>query len=698
MASSNGGQHSPQRTLIVSKSGAKEDHTFDSYIEKLKDPHCKQPYVVMHPVLLKPIFCSHCRRWVRQEDLSTPAKDRLSSDSPADIEQELPVRRANDLALEGRSCLSCAQEICKMTRYLQDPAPASWGGDTPLHQAAVSRNLPIFCHLITLVGKENGGHGLAVLALRKTNDRKETALHVAIRTGDRDMVELMLWVDPQLAQIECHDTSAIYLAVSLGRKDIAEALHDASSATCSVVSYSGPSDQNALHAAVLHGGAMTKEVLRWNPDLVTRQDRNGSSPLHFAVSVVQGPYVVVTLCGKRHVYGEKNQPTRQLLDADSSMAYREDNEGLFPVHIAAMGNHTVSILILLRRCPGCMGLRDRQGRTLLHVAVQNKASIVVRGVCESERFAPILNIRDKDGNTALHLAVDAQDIWMVCVLLRNRAVCLELSNMKGQTALDVAKSRIRQGFFYAGNPDKEIYKTLVTLGAKHGTLNWDRLVKNRIPQPGGPKADDDEHARKEADKLLEKEESDKLTSSTQTLGIGSVLIATVTFGASFALPGGNIADGSPTLAGKWYFDAFVVANTLAFICSSAAIVGLMYSGMAMVTLPFRRFHFNTSLFFASSSVTCLTAAFALGIYLLLAPVARSTAILICAICPLVLIYKNMEFLRGRALVSVPMRRRRGFRVWLVSTARLVLFGLVVELWPFAVIFGWAGHLRQRRHG
>jgi hypothetical protein len=43
--------------------------------------------------------------------------------------------------------------------------------------------------------------------------------------------------------------------------------------------------------------------------------------------------------------------------------------------------------------------------------------------------------------------------------------------------------------------------------------------------------------------------------STHALGIGSVLIATVAFGANFALPGGYRADdhpngGTPTLAGR----------------------------------------------------------------------------------------------------------------------------------------------------
>ncbi|RCV39991.1 hypothetical protein SETIT_9G015700v2 [Setaria italica] len=682
MASSNGGQPAPQMTL-VSMAGAREDHTFASYIEQRKHRHGRQS-MVMYPMLRR-VFCRHCRRWSRGEDHTlTPCLV-----SSHDVEQvPEPV---DELALEVRSCFRCAQEICEKTRYLRDEAPASRGRDTPLHQAARSRNLTMFCHLVTLVGEE-GGHGLVVQALRKTNDRKETALHVAVRIGDRDMVELMLWVDPQLGQIACHYISPIYLAVSLGRKDIAEALHDASG-PCHIVSYSGPSGRNALHAAVLHGDEMTKSVLAWSEDL-TKQDNNGSTPLHFAVSVQQRPFISFGIFGT-YTWSEK-VPTWQLLDADSSMAYREDDQGLLPVHIAAMTNQNIAIRILLRRCPGCMGLRDEQGRTFLHVAVQNKASRVVSTACKLKQCAPIMNIQDEDGNTALHLAVDNQNISMVIRLLRNQHVCLNLRNAEGQTELDLARSRIREGFFFRWNPDKVIYRMLVALGAKHGNdYRWDRLLQNRFK----PKAGDDAEARK----LLEKEESDKLTSSTQTLSIGSVLIATVTFGASFALPGGNIADdhpngGSPTLAGRWYFDAFVVANTLAFLCSSLATVGLMFSGMGMVTLPFRRLHFNISLLFASSAVTSLTAAFALGVYMVLAPVARSTAIAICAISPVVLLYRSAQDLWRIALVSGILYRRRGLPVWLMYSVQAVFGQFVLHLWPFAVIFGWAGYLRERRHG
>lgn len=200
----------------------------------------------------------------------------------------------------------------------------------------------------------------------------------------------------------------------------------------------------------LHFAEMTANVLAWNKDLTNKQDENGSTPLHFAVSVErQCPWIYFWI----YHYGLLKHaltPTWHLLDADSSMAYQEDYEGLFPVHIAARTNQYGTICILLLRCPGCMGLRDKQGRTFIHIAVQNKASKVIRVACYSKQCAPIMNIQDKNGNTALHLAVDVQNLSMVMALLGNRNVCLNLRNNKGQTALDLARSRIREGFFFTG--------------------------------------------------------------------------------------------------------------------------------------------------------------------------------------------------------------------------------------------------------
>jgi hypothetical protein len=52
--------------------------------------------------------------------------------------------------------------------------------------------------------------------------------------------------------------------------------------------------------------------------------------------------------------------------------------------------------------------------------------------------------------------------------------------------------------------------------------------------------------------------------------VGSVLIVTMTFGVTFAVPGGYIADdhnngGTPILARRYAFDALIASNTLAFV-------------------------------------------------------------------------------------------------------------------------------------
>jgi hypothetical protein len=190
----------------------------------------------------------------------------------------------------------------------------------------------------------------------------------------------------------------------------------------------------------------------------------------------------------------------------------------------------------------------------------------------------------------------------------------------------------------------------------------------------------------------EEKESEKLTNTTQTLGIASVLVATVTFGAILAIPGGYKADdhfngGTPTLAGRYTFDAFIMANTIAFICSVLSTINLMFSGMHMVGLRLRFGHFVICLFLAFSSVTSLGAAFALGMFLVLAPVARWTAITICAMMMIASLCFYADLLNG-ASVARALYVRRGN--WVLSCiARVFLFRTLMIYWPCVIIFGWA---------
>lgn len=214
-----------------------------------------------------------------------------------------------------------------------------------------------------------------------------------------------------------------------------------------------------------------------------------------------------------------------------------------------------------------------------------------------------------------------------------------------------------------------------------------------------------DYESKELERLKDKTQTDyesrereNLKDTTQTRCIGSVLIATVTFGATFAIPGGYRADdhangGTPTLAGRYAFDAFMMANTLAFICSVIATLGLMYSGTSTIKLWSRQFYLLTSGYFMVPSVTSLTAAFALGAYMVLAPVAYRTAIAICVMSPLVVLYGLVEFWLKWALLARPLCIRMGTIRALRMFARIFVSDMLITFWPFIFIFIWPAYAR-----
>jgi ankyrin repeat protein len=86
-----------------------------------------------------------------------------------------------------------------------------------------------------------------------------------------------------------------------------------------------------------------------------------------------------------------------------------------------------------------------QETTLLHLAIQCAEFPVIERVLatavQSERKpATVLNARDKDGNTPLHIASKLGRVPVVRALLEQDGINDAISNLKGETALDVAYS------------------------------------------------------------------------------------------------------------------------------------------------------------------------------------------------------------------------------------------------------------------
>lgn len=167
----------------------------------------------------------------------------------------------------------------------------------------------------------------------------------------------------------------------------------------------------------------------------------------------------------------------------------------------------------------------------------------------------------------------------------------------------------------------------------------------------------------------ETHEMDQVKEGTESLCIGAALIATVTFGASFAMPGGYRADdhsngGAPTLVGRYAFNAFTVANALAFSFSAMATISLMFSGSPMVRLQTRKLHLNTAYQLMLISVTSLVTAFALGIYTMLAPVAHKTAVAVCVLSSLILLYQSLQAALNISNLIGSLWIRTNFNQWL----------------------------------
>jgi hypothetical protein len=231
--------------------------------------------------------------------------------------------------------------------------------------------------------------------------------------------------------------------------------------------------------------------------------------------------------------------------------------------------------------------------------------------------------------------------------------------------------------------EAQICSTLRVVGAVKGVRRRDPLENNTI-------------ARVKHD---ESTKTEVLKDNTGTLCIWSVLITTVTFGATFAVPGGYIADdhnhgGSPVLARRYAFDAFIVSNTLAFVFSTMATISLMYSGSPLLNPRSRRMHLRTAFYLLLNSITSLAAAFALGAYVVLAPVSHKTAVATCVLSSLVLLYLKLEFsLRGLLLLP-PLRIRKGLIwAWVFSPA-VILGNMLHENWPLIVIFSWAAYANR----
>ncbi|CAL5050761.1 unnamed protein product [Urochloa decumbens] len=595
---------------------------------------------------------------------------------------------------DGQEFVRCAKMIVRDKECKQGGAAAKLQvlqaqnnqGDTPLHCAAGAGNAEMVSCLVDLAGE--GGERAVKDLLRKQNHCGETALHKAVRAAQNNKAcaDKLLSRDSELARIP-PGASPLYLAVWLGEMEIARHLLDKSRGN---LSYSGPHGQNVLHAAVSCGkaAAALPVVLDWLKDPGTvgmeqaqtgrllsqltsqRDKKHGSTPLHLAASSFVLPSSM--LIRKRSTWPGPLPATKLLLDANVFAIYQPDNEGMYPIHVAASAGCLDTVKTLLDRCPDCATLRDGKGRTLLHVAVEKGMLGVVHYVCS--RLSSILNVQDHNGDTALHSAVHAGHYSVFNTLIWNQQVRFDLANNKGMRPIDLSWSMMPSQTFFSWDHRVKIRRSLLIVGAPYGESRGDLFGRKHVL------------SKKDEDKI-----SQNLTDAAQVLAIFSVLITTATFASAFTLPGGyrSLSDGgsgvagTPVLARSYAFDAFIVSDALAFGCSLYATFLPLYSGAPAQSLESRFIDINCAYSFMVNSGRILVTAFGLGLYVVLQPVSImiSAAIVVATVFLALRLVTESEgtLSTGAIRLIQPQSIRDKVFVWTVWTWE--------RFWPYILIFG-----------
>ncbi|KAJ3670254.1 hypothetical protein LUZ60_010578 [Juncus effusus] len=449
--------------------------------------------------------------------------------------------------------------------------------------------------------------------LRNKNKHGETALYEAARHNHKGIIDELMMIDPELAyEVDYDGICALDVAIDRGERGV-------------VASMIGKWPNQKIDSRIY-----CSRPKRTTSHSTHKREREGTSerPIEMPNSVdifTSSPIHRAVLVGNTDV-------AELLLENDDSLAYLQ-YDGVFPIHIAAHKGHLKMVLLFLERYLDSAELLDHHGRNFLHIAAEeNNSSVFVRLLGETKcnkltynkllsfwrkmsarmsgktdnfelfkklnnnPFLPIwkkimarmINETDNEGNTPLHLAVEKRCKSTMFTLLANKKVDINLRNRKGLTPFDISVIQVKGSTKNSMMMQGWIEKYLENRGPKF-TPVW---VRAFIP-------------------IIDGEGS--MTDQIQIIGLGAVLITTVTFAAAFTLPGGNDSNGLPVMGGKYIFKAFMVANSLAFVYSFLCIITLISGGLTPMEPEAKHLYLSTILTLFSSAARYMVLAFGLGV-------------------------------------------------------------------------------------
>ncbi|KAK9291860.1 hypothetical protein L1049_019810 [Liquidambar formosana] len=453
---------------------------------------------------------------------------------------------------------------------------ANANDEIPLHLAArygLSDTVKFLIERAKTLHQEDPEKGDVRQMVWMTNKEKDTALHEAIRFNHIDVVKLLIKEDPDLSNsANAAGETPLYLAAERGFRSLVKEILE----TCVSPAHGGPNGRTALHAAVIGN---YEEILLCilgmkEARLITKEaDQQGWTPLHYAALLGYSTYIT---------------------DRDGRRT---------ALHIAASKGHEQVVKALIGHSSDCCELVDKNGWNFIHFAAESGNLSTVKVVFENYSLTHLLNGKDNEGKTPLHLLAnhhgpDTRLYSLVSDLIKHPRVDKMAFNKKNLNAFDIISANPTSTLKWKDNLSynlitvdldnvlqRHIKEELRKAGVRTGRQNvtYEDVGKGE-KEDVGKGGKDDNHKGTYFTEIKE---------ATETHIVVAALIATVAFAASFTMPGGYISDkgpdqGTPVLARKATFRAFVISNSIAMMLSSSAV--FIYIFLAMPLPDKSKFH------------------------------------------------------------------------------------------------------------
>ncbi|KAM7069870.1 transient receptor potential cation channel subfamily A member 1 [Acridotheres tristis] len=321
-------------------------------------------------------------------------------------------------------------------------------GCMPIHAAAFSGAKT--CMEILLKKGEELGHS-AKTHINFTNNGKCSPLHLAVQSGDLEMIKMCIEFGAQIDLKQNEKCTALHFAATQGATEIVKLMMSSYAGEESIIDAVDGNKETLLHRTALFDHYELAEYLISMGANIDSVDIEGRSPLLLATSCASWKIVNLLLSkganvslkdhlGRNFLHLTVLQPgglqhlNEKYLQMEhiKNLVVDEDNEGCTPLHYACRQGVALSVNNLLSLNVSIYS-KSRDKKSPLHFAASYGRINTCQRLIRDMKDTRLLNEGDKKGMTPLHLAAQNGHEKVVQFLLKRGA--LFLCDYKGWTAL-----------------------------------------------------------------------------------------------------------------------------------------------------------------------------------------------------------------------------------------------------------------------